>query len=162
MDKKDLQNLIEKQQLEICPFAYMRGRTFRKSYIIADEMQNASVNQIKTLLSRLDENSKLVMTGDLDQCDISENGLEDLLYRLEKCDNKNDYYHIEQFTIKDVKRNDPVEDMEDDSMDDPVEDMEDDSMDDPVEDDPTGDSVEDTTTDLTDDPDPTSASDTNK
>ena len=108
IEKQDLQKLIEKQQLEICPLAYMRGRTFRKSYIIADEMQNASANQIKTLLTRLDENSKIVMTGDLDQCDIYESGLEDLLYRLEKCDNKNEYYHIEQFTIKDVKRSDFV------------------------------------------------------
>ena len=65
--------------IEIAPFAYMRGRTFTNSFIIADEMQNATVNQMKMLLTRLGENSKLIITGDLDQKDIEQSGLEHFL-----------------------------------------------------------------------------------
>tara|TARA_B100001094_G_C18176590_1_gene798222 strand:+ start:801 stop:1442 length:642 start_codon:yes stop_codon:yes gene_type:complete len=65
--------------IEIAPFAYMRGRTFSNSFIIADEMQNATINQTKMLLTRLGENSKLVVTGDLDQKDIQHSGLEHFL-----------------------------------------------------------------------------------
>ena len=54
----------------------MRGRTFKNSYVIADEMQNATPNQMKMLLTRLGEGSKMVVTGDLNQADRpKENGL---------------------------------------------------------------------------------------
>jgi phosphate starvation-inducible PhoH-like protein len=69
--------------IEICPLAFMRGRTFDNSWIIADEMQNATENQFKMLVTRLGIDSKLIITGDLDQKDISESGLEhflDILY----------------------------------------------------------------------------------
>ena len=67
--------------LEISPLAYMRGRTFKRSFIIADEMQNSTVSQMKMLLTRLGENSRLVITGDLEQCDNikEQNGLDDFL-----------------------------------------------------------------------------------
>lgn len=58
------------------PLAYMRGRTFRNSFIIADEMQNATVAQMQMLLTRIGEGSRLVVTGDLRQSDLDvENGL---------------------------------------------------------------------------------------
>ena len=64
-----------KSRVEIAPLAYMRGRTFDYSWIIADEMQNATVSQTKMLLTRLGQNSKLVITGDIDQTDIPNSGL---------------------------------------------------------------------------------------
>lgn len=102
----ELQNLVQKQLIEVSPLAYMRGRTFRNSYIIADEMQNASINQIKTLLTRLDDTSKVVLTGDLDQCDIENSGLDDLITRLTRFDYDIDpmYCHIQEFSMDDVQR----------------------------------------------------------
>ena len=78
---KEVSVLIEEKVIEIAPLGYMRGRTFKNSWIVADEMQNSTVSQMKMLLTRLGENSKLVVTGDLDQHDrIGEmNGLEDFL-----------------------------------------------------------------------------------
>ena len=59
----------------------MRGRTFKNCWVVADEMQNSTVSQMKMLLTRLGENSRLVITGDLDQYDRIDvtNGLEDFL-----------------------------------------------------------------------------------
>jgi len=78
---KEVENLMEEKIIEIAPLGYMRGRTFKNSWIIADEMQNSTSSQMKMLLTRLGENSRLVITGDLDQHDrMNEiNGLEDFL-----------------------------------------------------------------------------------
>lgn len=73
---KDIENMLAEGTLEISPLAYMRGRTFKKSYIIADEMQNATSSQTKMLLTRLGQGSKMVVTGDLGQADrLKNNGL---------------------------------------------------------------------------------------
>ena len=53
--KKEIANMLEEGVIEISPLAYMRGRTFKNAYIVADEMQNATVNQMKMLLTRLGE-----------------------------------------------------------------------------------------------------------
>ena len=77
--------LLKLEKLEIAPLAYMRGRTFKNSWIVADEMQNATISQMKLLLTRLGENSKIVITGDLQQHDQKcLNGLQDFLekYRI--------------------------------------------------------------------------------
>ena len=64
----------------------MRGRTFKNSLIIADEMQNSTPNQMLMLLTRLGINSKIVITGDLNQSDLgNKNGLKDDLYHELKC-----------------------------------------------------------------------------
>lgn len=78
---KEVSFLMEEKIIEIAPLGYMRGRTFKNSWIVADEMQNSTVSQMKMLMTRLGENSRLVLTGDLDQFDrINEiNGLEDFL-----------------------------------------------------------------------------------
>lgn len=78
---KEVQAMIEDKVIEIAPLGYMRGRTFKNCWIVADEMQNSSVSQMKMLLTRLGENSRLVITGDLEQHDrMNEvNGLEDFL-----------------------------------------------------------------------------------
>lgn len=69
--------------LEICPFAYMRGRTFSDSFIIADEIQLTTPNQFKMLTSRIGENSKMIINGDLNQADRGKNnGLSDFCNRI--------------------------------------------------------------------------------
>ena len=69
--------------IEISPLAYMRGRTFKRSFIIADEMQNSSPNQMLMLTTRIGEGSKMVITGDLKQTDRSvDNGLLDIMNKI--------------------------------------------------------------------------------
>lgn len=82
--KTEIDNMIYNNIIEISPLAYMRGRTFKNSFIIADEMQNSSPNQMMMLTTRIGENSKMVITGDLKQSDKSRvNGLSDLIQKLE-------------------------------------------------------------------------------
>ena len=58
--------LIEDKLIEIAPLGYMRGRTFKNAWIVADEMQNSTISQMKMLLTRLGENSRIIVTGDDD------------------------------------------------------------------------------------------------
>lgn len=78
---KEVTQLMENKHIEIAPLGYMRGRTFKNTWIVADEMQNSTVNQMKMLLTRLGENSRLIITGDLEQFDKPDivNGLDDFL-----------------------------------------------------------------------------------
>jgi phosphate starvation-inducible protein PhoH len=78
---KEVTSLMEDKIIEISPLGFMRGRTFKNCWIVADEMQNSSISQMKMLMTRLGENSRLVVTGDLEQYDrVNEvNGLEDFL-----------------------------------------------------------------------------------
>ena len=80
----DIAVMIEEQKIEIAPLAFMRGRTFKSAYIIADEMQNATPSQCKMLMTRIGEGSKIVITGDVEQADRNRgnNGLMDLCQRL--------------------------------------------------------------------------------
>ena len=82
---QDIVAMIEDQVIEIAPLAYMRGRTFKHSWIIADEMQNATPAQAKMLMTRIGVNSRIVITGDVEQADraTGDNGLMDLCDRLQ-------------------------------------------------------------------------------
>ena len=72
----------------------MRGRTFKNAFVIADEMQNSTPNQMKMLLTRIGEGTKLVVTGDLEQSDLGpDNGLENLVYKLQ-CTDLNYIEHV--------------------------------------------------------------------
>lgn len=84
MSPKKVKDLMMNQQIEICPLAYMRGRTFDDAWIIGDEMQNSTPSQMKMLLTRIGEGSKMVVAGDMAQHDrgYEENGLYDLVNRL--------------------------------------------------------------------------------
>ena len=79
--------MLADKTIEIAPMAYMRGRTFKNTWIVADECQNTNVNQFKMLLTRLGENSRMVITGDLDQHDRHDeiNGLADFLDKFKGC-----------------------------------------------------------------------------
>lgn len=107
---RDIENMIREGVIEISPLAFMRGRTFKNAYIIADEMQNATPNQMKMLLTRLGEGSKMVVTGDLNQADrLQDNGLIDFCNRLK---GKNlDLLDIVQFGNKDIERHEAVKEV---------------------------------------------------
>jgi phosphate starvation-inducible PhoH-like protein len=108
---KEIAKMLEEGVIEISPLAYMRGRTFKNAYIVADEMQNATVNQMKMLLTRLGEGSKMVVTGDLAQADrLSDNGLIDFCKLLER---KEYLEHIDiiQFEAKDIERHNAVKEV---------------------------------------------------
>ena len=81
MSPKEVVELMEDKVIEIAPLGFMRGRTFKNCWIVADEMQNSTISQMKMLLTRIGENSRLTITGDLDQHDkpTGQNGLEDFL-----------------------------------------------------------------------------------
>jgi len=73
---KEIAEMLEDGVIEISPLAYMRGRTFKNAFVIADEMQNATPSQMKMLLTRIGDGSRMVVTGDLNQADRPrENGL---------------------------------------------------------------------------------------
>ena len=106
--QKDIAKMLEDGTIEISPLAYMRGRTFKNAYIVADEMQNATVNQMKMLLTRLGEGSKMVVTGDLAQADrLNDNGLVNFCNLLTS---KSGLKHIDiiQFDHKDIERHQAV------------------------------------------------------
>jgi phosphate starvation-inducible PhoH-like protein len=108
-DKKDIAKMLDEQVIEISPLAFMRGRTFKNAWIIADEMQNATPNQMKMLLTRLGESSKMVVTGDIQQTDrtTKDNGLLDfkqLVYTYSTCQ----YVAGVELTGKDIQRHPAV------------------------------------------------------
>jgi phosphate starvation-inducible protein PhoH and related proteins len=83
--KRDMDTMLQTGVIEISPLAFMRGRTFKHAFIIADEMQNSSPNQMLMITTRLGTNSKMVITGDLKQSDRMENnGLYDLIQKLKE------------------------------------------------------------------------------
>lgn len=106
---QDINAMLEDQLIEISPLAYMRGRTFKNAWIIADEMQNATPSQMKMLLTRLGEGSKLVVTGDTQQADRkeAENGLLDFQRLFAEYQNSQ-YIAGIQFTPKDIRRHPAV------------------------------------------------------
>ena len=101
---EQIEFMVNDNKLEVAPLAYMRGRTFKDSWIIADEMQNATDNQMKMLLTRIGDGSKLVVTGDLDQHDrgFESNGLKCFIQRL--IDQGSDRIKLVQFEKSDVER----------------------------------------------------------
>ena len=109
--QQDINKMLEEGVIEISPLAYMRGRTFKNAYIIADECQNTTVNQMKMLLTRLGEGSKMVVTGDLAQADrMNDNGLIDFCNLLT---GKKGLQHIDivQFNAKDIERHNAVKEV---------------------------------------------------
>jgi len=104
---REIEGMITEGTIEISPLAYMRGRTFKNAFIIADEMQNATPNQMKMLLTRLGEGSKMVVTGDLAQADReNDNGLLDFVDKLEQT--PSECLDIIKFHKGDIERHDAV------------------------------------------------------
>ena len=108
---KEIEYLLENNKIEVAPLAYMRGRTFKNAIILADEMQNATREQMKMLLTRIGDNSKLIVNGDLHQHDrgYESNGLKDFLELLERRNSK--MMGIVRFTDNEVERHPVVSDV---------------------------------------------------
>jgi phosphate starvation-inducible protein PhoH len=104
--KGEIDSMVRNGIIEICPLAYMRGRTFKKSFIIADEMQNSSPNQMMMVTTRIGSGSKMVITGDLKQTDKPGDlsGLKDFIKRLENYNDPNCGIQMVNFGTKDVLR----------------------------------------------------------
>ena len=94
---------VEKGVIEIAPLAYMRGRTLDDSFIILDEAQNATPEQMKMFLTRLGFNSKMVVTGDLTQTDLPSGQKSGLASAVKILENVEDI-SIHRFTDRDVVR----------------------------------------------------------
>jgi len=108
---KEIEHMVAEGIIETSPLAYMRGRTFKNAVVIADEMQNTTPSQMKMLLTRLGQGSKMVVTGDLQQADRpSNNGL---LEFLKLYNNFEDHRYVDicQFTVGDVERHEAVKEI---------------------------------------------------
>ena len=105
---KEMEYLLENNKIEVAPLAYMRGRTFKNAIIIADEMQNATQEQMKMLLTRIGDGSKLIVTGDLNQHDrgFTSNGLADFIDRLKQF--SSDRINLTEFDHRQIERHPAV------------------------------------------------------
>ena len=100
---KETTQLIERNIIEVVPLAFMRGRTLNNSFIILDESQNATVEQMKMFLTRFGFGSKVVITGDITQIDLPKNTLSGLVHSLKVLKSVDDIGLVE-FESKDVVR----------------------------------------------------------
>jgi phosphate starvation-inducible PhoH-like protein len=109
--KTQVSNMVLNGQIEISPLGFMRGRTFKNAFIIADEMQNSSPNQMYMLLTRIGINSRMVITGDLEQSDkLENNGLKDFIQKHTMVSKyyKNNNIVLVQLDKNDIQRSDLV------------------------------------------------------
>jgi len=104
LGNETLQYLIEKRNIEIVPLAYMRGRTLNKACIILDEAQNSTLSQIKMFLTRLGEDSKMIITGDESQVDLNNTQLSGLK-KVRKTLTSLDEIEVVEFMLTDIVRN---------------------------------------------------------
>lgn len=106
---KELTHMLDEQIIEISPLAFCRGRNFKKSFVILDEAQNATPSQLKMLMTRIAQGSKIVITGDIEQTDRKniDNGLLDLTTKLKN----NPIYGIDvcEFQPRDIRRHRLIE-----------------------------------------------------
>ena len=100
---ESFQKLLEKQSIEVAPLAYMRGRTLDDAFIILDEAQNTSPEQMKMFLTRMGAGSKVVVTGDITQIDLPDKNRSGLVDALGVLKNVPGIARV-QFSEKDVVR----------------------------------------------------------
>jgi phosphate starvation-inducible protein PhoH len=107
----EIDNMIKESIIEISPLSYMRGRTFKNSFIICDEMQNSTPNQMLMLTTRIGNGSKMIITGDLLQSDRQiNNGLSDIIMKINNYQMSNDLNNIKiiKMTHSDIQRSELV------------------------------------------------------
>jgi len=109
---KDIQNMLENKVIEMAPLMHMRGRNLKNCFVVADEFQNTTVSQCKTLFTRICDGTKIVITGDNDQSDrkSNENGL---LFFKNAIQNYGGSQYISsvEFDSKDIERHAVVKDV---------------------------------------------------
>jgi phosphate starvation-inducible PhoH-like protein len=110
MGAESYQRNLEKNIIEVAPLAYMRGRTLDDSFIILDEAQNTTPEQMKMFLTRLGFNSKMVITGDITQIDLPDSKKSGLVEAVKILKNIEDI-QVTRFTEKDVVRHKLVQDI---------------------------------------------------
>jgi phosphate starvation-inducible PhoH-like protein len=96
--------LLDTGKVEFAPLAYMRGRTFNNSYVILDEAQNTTIDQIKLFVTRAGNYSTFVVNGDASQCDlrgVTENGLEWICRKLA---GRTNMVNVVEFSYSDIQR----------------------------------------------------------
>ena len=108
INKEYVEAMLANGIVEISPLGYMRGRTFKDAFIIADEMQNSTPNQMKMLLTRVGEGSRLVVNGDPGQSDAfgRESGLDDFLGRAAHA--RDDLIRVVNLGSEDIQRSEVV------------------------------------------------------
>ena len=99
-----LQNLMDQHIIEVAPLAYMRGRSLNNAFIILDEGQNTTIEQMKMFLTRLGFRSKSIITGDVTQIDIPNKITSGLVDAVKRFDGISNDIAIHEFTVKDVVR----------------------------------------------------------
>lgn len=105
---KEIAQLIEENVIELVPMAYLRGRTFKNSIILLDEAQNTTASSMLSALTRIGENSKMIVTGDTKQSDRGKiNGLSDFLGRF----TENDHIAVCYFDKKSIERHQIITDI---------------------------------------------------
>jgi phosphate starvation-inducible protein PhoH and related proteins len=102
-DFEKIQRMIEVGDIEIAPLAFMRGRTLKNSFVILDEAQNATDTQIKMFLTRMGENSKIVINGDPSQIDLPNKNMSGLIRSKKLLENINEISVVD-FNHSDVVR----------------------------------------------------------
>lgn len=107
----ETKRMLEDKIIEIAPLGFMRGRTFKSAFVIVDEAQNTTVDQMKMALTRIGEGSRMVITGDLRQHDrgFIQNGLKDFLEKLAL--NNKDSISVCYFNREHVERDPLVKDI---------------------------------------------------
>lgn len=108
MDAEKAKRHIENGIIEVAPLAYMRGRTLNDSFIILDEAQNSTSDQMKMFLTRLGFDSKAVITGDITQVDLPVERISGLIH-VQAILNEIEGIHFSYFTEKDVVRHELVQ-----------------------------------------------------
>ena len=111
---KSAHELFNTGVIEICPLAYMRGRTFKDCYVIADEMSSATISQTRNLLTRIGWGSELAILGDPAQSDLPnhiESGLDDFVRKFAKISDRYSRIGMTQFRDSDVVRHEVVSDI---------------------------------------------------
>ena len=108
LDADKLERFLEKGIIEVAPLAFMRGRTLNDSFVILDEAQNTTSEQMKMFLTRLGFNSKAVITGDITQIDLPQGKKSGLIEALEVCE-KIEGIGVLHFGEKDVVRHNLVQ-----------------------------------------------------
>src|SRR6185503_8811375 len=93
---KQIEEMVEKEKIVVCPLAYIRGRSLSNVFFIVDEAQNLTPHEVKTIITRAGENTKIIFTGDVNQIDTpyldsQSNGLS---YVIDRLKNHELYAHI--------------------------------------------------------------------
>lgn len=110
--ERKVKQYISNGHISIVPLAYIRGLTFEDSVVIGDEMQNSSRQQMLALLTRIGQNCQMIITGDGNQSDVLEigveNGLKDFIDRYEESEDLCEDIEVVKFTVDDIKRSELI------------------------------------------------------